>query len=188
MRRRFRTVVPALTLMLTIGCTHPPDRPEADPSPLGTAAISATPSPATRITLPCEDPIGGATKAPSAPATVVLNTVALDRLAPVLQTSDDGDSGGLFAKIGLWIRSDHRATLSVATTDGATIKWRTNNPGPRAATIDIPKCPATDVGTWLVYPGGFFVPRPTCVTLSVTVADRTQTVLVPVGRACPSTQ
>lgn len=185
-RGRLRVAIPALTLMLAIGCTHQPDLPEANPSTTGTAPTGATPTTAARITLPCEDPIGGATKAPTAPSKLILDAVALTGFAPILQTTDDGEGDGLFAKIGLVIRADHAATLSVASTDGAEIRWRTNNPGPRAATIDIPRCPATDLGTWLTYPGGFFVSRPTCVTLTVTVGNRTQTLLVPVGRTCPS--
>lgn len=184
--RHLRVAVPALTLMLAMGCTHQRDLPEAHQSPPGTAATSATPTPASRITLPCEDPIGGATTAPGAPAKLILDTLALASFPPILPTADDGGGGGLFAKVGLVIRSEHPATLSVARTDGAEIRWRTNNPGPHAATIDIPSCPATDLGTWLTYPGGFFVPRPTCVTLTVAVGERTQTLLVPVGRTCES--
>lgn len=188
MSRRLRVAVTALTLMLAIGCTNQPGLPEANQSSPRAAATSATPTPTSRITLPCEDPIGGATKAPTAPAKLILDTVALTVFPPLLHTTEDTEGGGLFAKVGLVIRADHLATLSVARTDGAEIMWRTNNPGPRAATIDIPKCPATDVGTWLNYPGGFFVPRPTCVTLTVTVGDRVQTVHVPVGRTCPRTK
>jgi hypothetical protein len=170
-----------VTLVLTVGCTH-----SLDPSPPSTPAAQAAESHPDRVTLLCDDPIGGANSAPTSPAKLILGTVALGEFPHMLPAYEDGNGPTLFGKAGLWIHAGHRATLSVASTKGAEILWRTNNPGPTAPTVDIPACPATDLGSWLVYPGGFYVSTPSCVALTVIVGKHSETVHVPVGRTCPS--
>lgn len=182
--RRLLGAFAIVALVLTAGCTH--SDVATRPSPSSTPPAQVAESHPNRVTLSCEDPIGGANKVPTSPAKVILGTVALSEFPRMLPAYEDGDGPTMFAKVGLWIHAGHRATLTVDGTKGAEILWWTNNPGPRAPTVDIPACPATDLGSWLVYPGGFYVSASSCVALTVTVGKRSQIVHVPVGRTCPS--
>jgi hypothetical protein len=184
--RRLLAASALVVLVTAVGCTHQPDSASPDPSAPPTPAPHTAQSAPARITLACDGPIAGSRAAPDAPARLILGTVALGELPRILPVDARGDGPTLYAKVGLWIHAGHRASLAVARTSGAEILWRTNNPGPRAPTVDVPACPATDLGSWLVYPGGFYVSAPSCVALIVTVGKESETVHVPVGRTCPS--
>jgi hypothetical protein len=47
-------------------------------------------------------------------------------------------------------------------------------------------CPGGDGQTvWLAYPGAFYVARPACLPIVITIGGRRYTARVPLGRACP---
>ena len=52
--------------------------------------------------------------------------------------------------------------------------------------VRIVPCPGGDkLSVWLAYPGGFYVARPACVPLVITIGAMRYRTGVPLGRACP---
>lgn len=87
----------------------------------------------------------------------------------------------LFAKTGLWVRAEQAARLTVAGPVGAGIGW-----GSSAGPTDQAVVPASDRPDvrWLVWPGGFWLLAPACVTLRVEAGHDVVVVRVPVGEPC----
>jgi hypothetical protein len=86
----------------------------------------------------------------------------------------------LFAKAGLWVRSERAARLTVIAPAAALIGW-----GPSAEParqVLVPRCSRHE--PWLVWPGGFWVASPMCVTVRLEVEDDAVDVRVPVGARC----
>ena len=47
-------------------------------------------------------------------------------------------------------------------------------------------CPGGDnASVWLAYPGGFYVAKPACLPIVITIGARRYRARVPLGRACP---
>ncbi|MDX6628664.1 MAG: hypothetical protein QOH00_910 [Gaiellales bacterium] len=52
--------------------------------------------------------------------------------------------------------------------------------------VRVAPCPGGDGSSiWLAYPGGFYVQRPACLPLVITIGPRRYRARVPLGRACP---
>lgn len=86
-----------------------------------------------------------------------------------------------FAKAGLWVRSRAAARLTVVAPAGVRIGW--GSAAPHTEQVTVPACQHPGA-QWLVWPGGFWVPGPTCVTLRVEAQDDDVVVQVPVGSMC----
>ena len=52
--------------------------------------------------------------------------------------------------------------------------------------VRVEPCPGGDkLSVWLAYPGGFYVARPACLPIVITIGAARYDALVPLGRACP---
>ncbi len=93
-----------------------------------------------------------------------------------------GETGAtrLFAKDGLLVRAGAKAVLTVADPAHVSIGW--GKPGPVTKRLVIPGCGADG---WLVFPGGYYVDQPRCITVHVTSGTSRQDVRIGVGVACP---
>jgi hypothetical protein len=51
--------------------------------------------------------------------------------------------------------------------------------------VRVVPCPGGDnASVWLAYPGAFYVEKPACLPLVITIGARRYTARVPLGRAC----
>lgn len=87
-----------------------------------------------------------------------------------------------FAKIPLAVQPGAVARIVVHQPRRGPVTVQLGGTAP-AGTVRVADCVAAGGARWLVFAGGIWVDRPTCVRLEV-VAKRTRTVRVPVGRAC----
>lgn len=113
--------------------------------------------------------------------------------AAALQTSRGGGDPDpavrLFAKAGLFVRTGTTFELVVPdeAKDMVSIGWDGNGviyPS-RRVTVSCPASTSPSGWTWLVYPGGFWVPRPACIPLVVRANGKEQRVPVGIGTPCP---
>lgn len=116
----------------------------------------------------------------------ILDAVALAESALVYPAPVEDDGEPRFAKVGIRIRAGTAATLTMPASAHTLMHWGNQNPAPHGRIVDIRACPTRDVGPWLGYPGGFYVDHAVCAPLTVTVGARSTTVVIPIGRTCPS--
>lgn len=91
----------------------------------------------------------------------------------------DTESGLGFAKTGLAVRAGIASTITVTDTDHR-IGWGSTDIAQR---IEIPACIGT--AEWFIYAGGFYVPEPACMTLTVETEDGTDEISFPIDTPCP---
>jgi hypothetical protein len=196
-------VIAAFLNLALVGCSASSSAPVPNPTPTkasGTssgssrrpAASSSRPSSsgqliASPLKLACQDFIGH--EPPPTNLEQVLGVVALptSSKAAALQTSRSpgADSAvGLFAKTGLIIRAGTRFELVVPDGVMVTIGWGKGPVKPsRRVTVS---CPAgASSSGWLAYPGGYWLPRPTCALLIVRANGKERRVHIGLGTPCP---
>lgn len=151
----------------------------------GTA--SADPTSTASQTLDCSASILG--HRPTRTMRVLREAVALQAWprTRILRPSRDDTPGWprLYAKTGLVIRSATPATITVHAPGPGRFRigWGNSSFVP-ARRVVVPACKATDGKDWLVYPGGYFVDRPVCLTVTVDSGSSAESVRVPVGARC----
>ncbi len=91
----------------------------------------------------------------------------------------DIESGLRFAKTGLLVRAGVASTITVTDSD-RRIGWGSTEIARR---IEIPAC--VGAAEWLVYAGGFWVPDPACMTLTVETEDGSDKISFPIDTPCP---
>lgn len=108
-------------------------------------------------------------------------------MAGVLQVSSAHTIGAprLFAKTGLLVRAGVPSTITVQASPHrvARIGWRNGWVTPTRR-VEVPPCPRDGKSRWLAFPGGYWVHRPTCVTVTVRAQGRAKTERVAVGAPC----
>lgn len=110
----------------------------------------------------------------------VLNAVALPGPGTLHQIGrTDTDSGLGFAKTGLLVRAGTASTITVTDSDHR-IGWGSTDVVQR---LVIPAC--VGAAEWLVYAGGFWVPDPACMTLTVETEDGSDEISLPIEAPCP---
>jgi hypothetical protein len=122
---------------------------------------------------------------------IILGVVALPATRPgsnALQTARSGlpnPANRLFAKAGLLIRAGSTSRLVVrpGAGDRPSIGW--GSPAPMSHELVIDRCRAGGGSGWLSYPGGFWVARPSCVSLLVESGGRQRQMRIGVGGPCP---
>ena len=125
----------------------------------------------------CRDSLGD--HGPPTPDLEVFLDAAALPTRRVLQASDSGD-GWLFAKVGLYVRPHLTVELAVEPPVEGAIDY---GPGDRTERIVLSPCTRTP-GRWLVYPGGYYVRKPACLTIRVRAGGGEAVARVPVGEAC----
>jgi len=134
------------------------------------------------LLLDCEQSDGVAKQ-----SSTVLDAVGLDS-AHVLGVSETGEKRrdvALFAKVGLFVRAGSAVELAIRGAQGrVTMGWGWDTPTGGWKQVKVPACPAIGNQSWIVWAGGFWLPKPRCVHVTVTAG--TQQVVVPmsVGRKC----
>ena len=88
------------------------------------------------------------------------------------------DSGLGFATTGLLVRAGTASMITVNDSD-QRVGWGTTATAQR---IVIPACPGA--AEWLVYAGGFYVPEPACMTLTVETEDGSNEMRFPIEAPC----
>ncbi len=180
-----------LGVLLAVSCSPGPSRHgAAEPGSSTTRAHPANAGgrPGQRAqVLRCGDFIATA-DGPSPGHSIVLDQVALPTDV-ALQANDSGEAdpaARLFAKDGLLIRPGASFELVIPedARGHASIGW--GSPSIRTSRVVIAGC-GTNNGdrTWLVYPGGYWVAEPMCLSLVVKAAQATEQVSVGVGASCP---
>ena len=160
------------------GPQKPPDHPAQLTGPAGSGR-----------TLPCDEAIGN--QSPPKSMRVVLGVVALPAspgLRHALQTSRTGAPGSgsrLFAKWGLWVRSDTRFELIVppALRGQLSIGWGNAGEGHVGSIVVDPRCRAPH-HRWINFAGGYWTTRPRCATLIVAANGERRRVRIGIGKAC----
>jgi hypothetical protein len=145
-----------------------------------------TAAPLARATLVRCDTAIGAADTPEG-RSVVLGRAALSTHR-ALQANHSGSGipvTRFFAKDGLLVRGSARFDLIVpaAWRKRLRIAWGGAEP---TTHLRVPGCRASTPGQqWLVFAGGYSVPRPACVPLIVKNAHAARTVHIGVGASCP---
>jgi hypothetical protein len=105
-------------------------------------------------------------------------------------TGNDEQTARLFAKTPLLVKAGAQAEVIVPSSLVGSVEFEWGNTVNRARTTDLTvgPCPAPTPDTWLVYPGGYYVPRPQCVQVIVRAGGIDTTISVGVGVACPGQQ
>jgi len=91
----------------------------------------------------------------------------------------DEDSGLGFAKVGLLVRAGTASEIAVTDSDHR-IGWGSTDIAQR---LVVPAC--AGAAEWLVYAGGFLVPEPACMTLTVDTDDGSDEISFPIDAPCP---
>jgi hypothetical protein len=168
-------------------------------------AEPATPNPASKSTshategttiaeapsdaLDCRDPIA-ALDAAGSEYQVIGDVVALETSessSNALQTdlTNGGDpSKRLFAKTALLVRTSARSELIVPPAWRGRLSFRWGNAAMHDPTEHLVVGPCAGDAAWVVFPGGYFVPDPACVDLTVRTADGDHQIAVGVGVPC----
>jgi hypothetical protein len=95
------------------------------------------------------------------------------------------------SSLPIFIRAGGRAfTIEIAATWHARAGMAWDNRGdakPKIAHgVRVVPCPGGDkLSVWLAYPGGFYVARPACLPIVITIGGTRYLTRVPLGRACP---
>jgi len=140
-------------------------------------------SPAAR-TVTCEEIIGSARDGHSAGYRVVLGAVSVPPayLAQVVRTGPP--SFPWWRKAGVLVRAGSGpVTISVPRRSRADVAIIWGNAGGQSAVLRFPRCRST-LGAWNAWAGGFFVRRPACVPLEISVGTRRAVVRFGIGRRC----
>ncbi|MFG2480230.1 hypothetical protein [Streptomyces fagopyri] len=90
---------------------------------------------------------------------------------------------GLFAKQGLTVRAGRTFDLVVPPEERNRLAIGWGGSGTKIWRLHV-SCPRRTDGTWLAFPGGYYVPRRACVTLIVRAKGTEQRVQIGVGAAC----
>ena len=173
-------VVAALVLFVVSGCTATATSERAAATPM--RSVSSTMSSPGIPTLPCTDPVD-ALNSMGARGVPILDAVAIGVQAAPVTFYADPDGGLGFGKVWLWIRANYPATLTLPRGAGAEMRWSNTEDKPQGRTFRTPVCRAGDA-TWTAYPGGFLLPRPACLPLTVSADGHTTTVTIAIGRPC----
>lgn len=172
--------------MLTAGCTNSPDSsPRSD--------VSIPPGfPTGPNTLDCSVGIERVSEdqlvRPGDDYMLFGGGVALltaDTSSMVLQMTEPGDDGLRFAKTGLLVREGAQAELAVPNEwqGKLSMTWGQFTEGTER--IDVKPCAVEDpLGEWLFFAGGYLIDAPACVDLMVRTGDSTNSVSVPIGASC----
>ena len=94
-------------------------------------------------------------------------------------------------KLPIFIRAGGRAfTIQVPPTwhQPAGMAWDNRGDAQPAIArgVRVLPCPGGDkLSVWLAYPGAFYVDRPACLPLVITIGGKSYRTRVPLGRACP---
>lgn len=205
----FPRVMTAILLGLAVGsCSGQSSTPVLGPTPPKTrgptpdTSTGPSPSPSSSAatglsivssaSLKCGNFIGH--DPPSADLEEVLGVVALPtspRYAALQTTATAGTHPAvrLYAKTGLFIRTGTAFDLVVPdeARDMVSIGWDGNGLDKPSRRVTV-SCPATTSPSgwkWLVYPGGYWAPRPACVPLVVRTRGKERLVHIGLGRPCP---
>lgn len=127
----------------------------------------------------------------SNPTTSIGDAVAFARnvgrtQGQALQDPSRAGDGRVFLKVGLFVRSGTRTTLTVPGYVPPATRltgWSAGRETPRTLTIDVPK---TSGCFWQPFPGGFLYRRdqPQCLRLTVEIQNTRQAVPFGLGRDC----
>lgn len=195
----------ALALPLLAGCTGTPAA-----GPAGTAGTSAR-APSTQpvqassaditphavgssLPFECGNPVG---VGPTAAELAGPGAIGVPGLVYISASATGGTSiqwgGGAsyqglhFSKVGLVLKAGEALTLEVPADLRGHMKIGWSNFGfTLADSLSIPGCTSSQGNAdWLVYPGGFWLDAPACVTLTVRHGGPVETLHVPLGTACP---
>jgi hypothetical protein len=142
--------------------------------------------------LDCQMPIGGAFSLPGyvAPFGDAVALQASSSNSQALQTSRDPSAKvaflRYFAKSPLFLRTQHgRAAIVVSRRDRGhvALTWgNTDHDAVATRRLVVGPCPG-GIG-WIVFPGGFYVDKPRCISLIVRTLGREHQVAVGVGSPC----
>jgi hypothetical protein len=95
------------------------------------------------------------------------------------------------SKLPIFIRAGGRAfTIKIAPAwhERAGMAWDNRGDARPAIAhgVRVLPCPGGNgASVWLAYPGGFYVQRPACLPLVITIGARRYQAQVPLGRPCP---
>ena len=96
-----------------------------------------------------------------------------------------------WSKLPIFIRAGGRPfTIAIAPSwhERAGMAWDSRGDAQPAIAhgVRVLPCPGGDnASVWLAYPGGFYVARPACLPIVITIGARRYPARVPLGRACP---
>jgi hypothetical protein len=94
-------------------------------------------------------------------------------------------------RLPIFIRAGGRAftiQIPAAWRQRAGMAWDNRGDAKPAIArgVRVVPCPGGDkLSVWLAYPGRFFVDRPACLPLVITIRGKSYRARVPLGRACP---
>lgn len=183
-----RLVIAIVGAIVLTACGHHagPETHRRAPTPPHAAASSTRPTSPDSLDCSAHIPANGPVPASYR---VVLGAVALQvwPAAGVLQASADHTVGAprFFAKTGLLVRAGVSSTITVQGKPHrvARIGWRNASVTP-ARRVEVPPCPPDGSSGWLAFPGGYWVDRPTCVTVTIRAQGGVRTERVAVGSPC----
>jgi hypothetical protein len=95
------------------------------------------------------------------------------------------------SKLPIFIRGGGRAfTIEISPTwhQPAGMAWDNRGDAKPAIAhgVRVVPCPGGDnAAVWLAYPGGFYVAKPACLPIVITIGAKRYPARVPLGRACP---
>ena len=138
-------------------------------------APSPSPSPLPRLTCPASQ---NGDAGPSPDLEILLDAAALPTKR-VLET-DDHQDGWLFSKVGLYVRPNLTVELSVESTMDAGIEYGGSD---RSRRIVLTQCTQLP-GRWIVYTGGYYVRKPTCLPIRLRVNGIEAVARIAVGAPC----
>ena len=199
-----RCAVSVAVLLLVTSCTGDDDSVSSTSSsvvaPITVAPVDVSTNPQPDMTtdsgvehvagaqLDCADPIE--VKAPPESLQVIGGVIALQTsrsLSTPLQlthTIGTGSSELQFAKTGLVVRAGERVEIVVVPTTGRTAAVWWGNTGNDQPTKRLVVGPCATGTGWLVFPGGYWVSEPGCVTLVVRHEGVDDYVTAAVGAPC----
>jgi hypothetical protein len=152
-------------------------------------AAGSAPAATPRLALVTCDDAGGSVVQPSGP--LYGSRLALSRGSQVRRLSPFPNVRFPYSSsLPLFIRAGGRAfTIEIAAAwhERAGMAWdRRGDAKPKIARgVRVVPCPGGDkLSVWLAYPGGFYVARPACVPIVITIGAMRYRTRVPLGRAC----
>lgn len=173
------------SILIVAGCNIDSGEVLGSPPAGDSARTSSTTDGVTA--LPCQDMLSTDEDLPE-DYEIILDAVALptaDSAPRALQVGrlPDTDPPSYFAKTGLLVRSGAAFDLEVEHPHTATIGW--GSPADFSSQISSQGCQGE---SWIAFAGGFLVPEPMCVQLTLTVNDQEKALFVGAGAACKGQQ
>ena len=110
--------------------------------------------------------------------------LAVDKVLAVEPSGRTDSNALLSAKAGLWVRVGARVQLTVAGPEAGSIGW--GSAARLTHHVVVADCQGGGSAGWLVWPGGFWVPRPACLHLELSSHGQHRDIGVPVGEPCPT--